>query len=243
MVGWAHANRPFGPTPTLKHELISLTGIEPEITERKWCRIWMSTRESFCLLVFFSSSCIVLPSWSCSLCLSPVPQSYFQPNQKWFSQCWNQNDDSGNLHNRNGFCRCYRGIVREELHSFDLRSITSPTLSDICVLYAALCFTFLSACLLAPPSKHALTTSIVAPSLMVNEFQLLPFSLASCVRRSASSFQSLKKCWNKSKWSAIGRMSVLSRKVCVFGTSANFWLLVFHLAFIHLTTRLESPII
>ena len=32
------------------------------------------------------------------------------------------------------------------------------------------------------------------PSFMVNEFQLAPFPLASCVRRSASSFQSLSKC-------------------------------------------------
>ena len=42
--------------------------------------------------------------------------------------------------------------------------------------------------LLTLPSKHALTASFVGPSIIVKEFQLPPFSLASFVRRSAFSF-------------------------------------------------------
>ena len=103
---------------------------------------------------------------------------------------------------------------------------------------SSLCFTFISSC------KHALTASSIDPSITVNEFTLAPFSLASCVRRSAYSFQSLYKCWNKFRWSAIGRMSVLSKRFSVFCTSAlNVWLFTFRLPFSQFTTRLESPII
>ena len=53
-----------------------------------------------------------------------------------------------------------------------------------------LCFAFLFSFLLTPPSEKALTPSCFHPSFTVNEFQQAPFSLASCVSRSASSFQS-----------------------------------------------------
>ena len=131
----------------------------------------------------------------------PIPQPNYHPNQKKDFSC--NFDDCSSFHLLSSFFDPFR------------------SLDHVCGSHFILC---LSISFPADPTiKKSSDTFIFHPYFTVNEFQQAPFSLASCVSRSASHSNPGKYRWNKSKWSAIGRMSVLSKRSCVLCTSTlNF---------------------